>query len=114
MPRKRGRSRYLLTVEQETKTESGGRIAYSWSKYTTIWAGRMEFQTGTERFGTGREQVQLVVTWETNFREDLDETMRLKDEDGKFYNIKGFRDPKGTKRELLIDTHHTVEEDHHG
>ena len=107
----RGRHRYLLRVEELSPADSDvGAARPSWSLYTKIYAGRREFQTATERFGTGREHAKRITTWETNWRDDITESMSLVDGVDR-YNIKGVRDPAGDRRLLVIDTELNVEGD---
>lgn len=100
----RGRFRHKLALQSKTETEndiSGTTVAWSTTAY--IFAQRMEYQTGTERFGTGREVPKQVVTWQTNWRGDITTKQRLVFGTEEF-NILGTRDPDGLRRSLLIDT----------
>lgn len=93
-----------MTVQAKTETVNDiSGTTVSWSDFTTLYAERMEYQTGTERFGTGREVAKQVVTWQTNYREDLTTKMRIIFGTEEF-NILGTRDPDGLKRSILIDT----------
>lgn len=100
----RGRFRHKLALQSKTETVNDmGGVTPTWATTRYIWAGRMEYQTGTERFGTGREVAKQVVTWETNWRDDITTQQRLVLGTEQF-NILGTRDPLGMRRSLLIDT----------
>lgn len=100
----RGRFRHKLALQSKTETTNDlSGTTPTWATTTNIWAERMEYQTGTERFGTGREVAKQIVTWKTNWRDDITTDQRLKLGTEEF-NILGTRDPDGLRRSLLIDT----------
>lgn len=105
----RGRFRHKLTIQAKTETDNDiSGVTPTWADFVTVFAERMEYQTGTERFGTGREVAAQIVTWQTNWRSDITQKMRIK-RGAEDYNIKGLRDPDGLRRSLLIDTEYLPE-----
>lgn len=95
-----------FVVEDPTIVEDdcGGDEQKTWLvKISPLWCKFVE-KSGGETFVQHGQQVRARCEITTHFRTDINENMRLVDENGIYYNIKRVKDIEKKHQYLLITT----------
>jgi len=96
-----GHLRHLLTVERVTETRSAtGGFTRTWSRFAQVWAEREE-KAGREELAGGAQQHRTDVIFTIRHLAGLDVKMRLRDRDGRLYDIKGMLADNRTRTHTL-------------
>ena len=103
---RRGRLRHLLTIEQDTPTQSGsGHPVRSWGTFVTLWGG-VEPIKGSERFGADQVTAEITHRVVTEYRAGITAKMRVKYEPGggvtRYLQIESVIDPNERNRWLEL------------
>jgi SPP1 family predicted phage head-tail adaptor len=97
-----GRLRHRVSLQAPNEAQSGtdGSVTPTWATENTFWANQLpqaarEFVLAQQRDG------ELTTVFACRYREDVTNKKRLL-WDSRVFDIRGFWNPDGRKRELLI------------
>lgn len=108
----RGSFRHFITIQVAAKVATdSGREEKTWDTFAQVFAQRIQRNFSSERFLAGREVPKVQTLWRTNWRDDIAPDMRVRDADGRIYNITETRDPAGDRRLIEIDSMEMTEGD---
>jgi SPP1 family predicted phage head-tail adaptor len=94
--------RRVTILEPIFANDSAGQPIATWSIIATVWMQQVP-KPGAERFAAQQVIGQAVMTWRCRWRTDLTVKHRLRDEDGRIYEIVDIRELK-RRDGLEIDT----------
>ncbi len=93
--------RYQIQVENYTEARDGNsELVKTWALYKTLWASKSQ-SSGAEAMTEDRPAAMSPLRFEVRYREDLNESMRIK-WNGKYYEIVSISDRWGLRKYIFI------------
>ena len=113
-----GRLRHRLVLQSKVDPESTspvsrdayGGVTVAYTNEATVW-GAIEPLSGRELFAQQQIQAEARVRIVLRYRSDIDETWRIKDGDGLYYNVLDVMNENSRDRQLILLCRQGISED---
>ncbi len=89
-----------ITIQSRTLATNGDPAAFTWADHATVFAEKLNAGS-IERFVGQQVAAEASQAFRIRYRNDLDPTMRVTDEDG-IWNIIGTPEGQGRRAETIL------------